>query len=139
MDTVLGSEMTTKLAAIRYELNLKCGKVESLIAEIDKVLGNGSEETQTPTSIPGSPFQAAVEPGRTHSKRDSIIQQALRQLQRGPYGTRDLLNALAQEGYPIKGKRPIQTLYGILHKDMKSAKPRVKRSKDGLWQEIRNN
>lgn len=132
MNAVLGSELTTKLEEIRSELSRHRDTAASLVSEIDKVIGNGSEETQTPST------------NLSHSKEDvpsripkgrSIIQQVLEILNDGRhlYTTPALLKELAARGHAVRGKRPIQTLYGVLHKDMKSPAPRVVRSDDGYW------
>jgi hypothetical protein len=48
--------------------------------------------------------------------------------------TREILRALETIKCPVKGKRPIQTLYGILYKDSKSKHPRVRRNSKGNWE-----
>ena len=54
----------------------------------------------------------------------------------GPMKTPQLLDEMKKRGHPVKGKRPIQTLYGVLSKDAKSAKPRVIRDAKGRWKAV---
>jgi hypothetical protein len=50
--------------------------------------------------------------------------------------TRELLIYLEEFKCPVKGKRPIQTLYGILYKESKSKHPRVRRNEKGNWEAV---
>lgn len=132
MNAVLGVELTRKLEGLRADLCLHREAADSLLREIERVLGNGISCPLPihPSSMPIPPEDAAKAPG---DKKVAIITQVLKLLHRGPYKTAELLTVLAEKGLQVKGKRPIQTLYGILHKDMKSSNPRVKRSKGGFW------
>jgi hypothetical protein len=149
MNAVLGTEMTTRLKGLRSDLCQHRDIADSLVKEIDKVLTNGTSRNPTLHSKPASLLKAASQKAKPISlaapnlkprrSRTGIIQNVLKLLVRGRYSTPELLKELEAEGQAVKGKRPIQTLYGILHKDMKSSNPRVTRTKDGHWQIIRTN
>lgn len=147
MSTILGTELTGRLEGLRAELCTHRNAADSLISGIDKVLRRVRKNPALHTR-PSLIESAAKRPGQSNMAMDApkpkrlrtaIMEHALKRLSEGPYRTPDLLKLLKDDGCEVKGKRPIQTLYGVLHKDMKSANPRVTRSKDGLWQKVQTN
>lgn len=69
-----------------------------------------------------------------NEKPSTIIDAAVAVLMAwGPRKTPDIMHYMAVGGMEVKGKRPIQTLYGVLRRNALSAHPRVKRNNKGLW------
>lgn len=84
--------------------------------------------------LPQTPSPLALVPNQ------SIIESAVTILQTlGPQRTPDLLALMQKHGRPVNGKRPIQTLTGVLSKDKKSVHPRVRRTATGFWTAINKN
>ena len=142
MAAELGTDIISRLEGMRADLCRRRDSDNSLIREIDKVLATGPRPL--PITRPKSETRARIRlPKPTEHQgrksREGIIQFALKRLAEEPYRTPELLKVLAEDGHPVKGKRPIQTLYGILHKDLKSGNPRVERTKAGFWRISKTN
>lgn len=68
------------------------------------------------------------------TKRKTIIGAAVSILKTwGPQRTPGIIVLLEGNGIKIKGKRPIQTLYGVMRRNAISVHPLVRRNKKGYW------
>lgn len=130
MITLIGSqEVKGKAISLRDDLIQEQNRIGSFIGEIDRFFGSDIDLTGS-LQKEQNPFI----PINMKMTKIAIIQTVIEILNvRGPAKTPELLKILSETGHTVQGKRPIQTLYGVLHKDMKSANPRVRRSEDGFW------
>jgi hypothetical protein len=102
---------------------------------LDKLIGAVEEYVDMPDTSQVGQTHPNPKPAREKAKGTAVIQSVIEVLEtRGPLETPKILEALTATGITVNGKRPIQTLYGILYKDAKSKTPRVKRSDNGHWQ-----
>jgi hypothetical protein len=108
----------------------------SLLAErnrLDKLISAVEEYVDAPEPYQGGDPHPNPVPARK-VKGTAVIHSVIDILKsRGPLETPQILEALTVSGTKVRGKRPIQTLYGILYKDARSKTKRVMRSQDGKW------
>ena len=134
MNTVLAPEAISRIQTIKKDLLKKSGEIDAALSHIDQILGNGD----TASSTSNKPVQHRRPKRQTkkaavpREKRSGIMQATVELLAKGPLSTPDILKQLTESGHVVNGKRAIQTITGILHKDAKNAAPRVVR-KDKLW------
>ena len=130
-------DLAQSLVSIRDELSCRVRKMTDLIRSIEYFIDD-------PVKLE-APYMVAALPGKTQGEKPaapghdkSTVENARDLILAGGGNrglpTREILKALATIKRPVKGKRPIQTLYGILYKDSKSKHPRVKRNEKGNWE-----
>lgn len=135
MATVLGSELVTRIKGLRVDLCKVRDDAGFLVTGIDKLLESGKRTANPILQDSASRMRRLTiqKAAKSEGKTSGIVQEVLALLESdGPASTPSILTKLAERGHNVKGKRPIQTLYGVLHKDSKSATPRIRR-KGKLW------
>jgi len=138
-------DLAKSLAAIRVELSARVSKMSDLIRSIEYFIDD-PEKLEAPSAVTSWPDgKVYTIPGKPKEKKQSSPGPAKSTVENardliltvgGTLGmpTREILKELAAIKRPVKGKRPIQTLYGILYKDSKSKHPRVRRNEKGYWE-----
>jgi hypothetical protein len=142
--TVLAPDLKRALQSTKCQLLDARDRTDALIDAIDKFLHtNGAYPIPDAFLAPPSIGPTAGTKSKGNGKEKvrpphlGIAETVVQLLSaKGPMRTPDILKALVEVGSPAGGKRPIQTLYGILHKDAKSQKPRFKRTSRGLWRTV---
>jgi|GEM_PF-2771849 hypothetical protein len=135
------SDIRTCIEQSRKILMEERGRIDLAIRGLESFLSSNGAGNALPMAEDMSATIRWSKPrvlkGVGSKKPASIADKVMAMLiSRGPMKTNDILAALEKQGEPVKGTRPIQTLYGILYKDSKSGSPRVRRLKSGAWMTV---
>ena len=130
------TDLAKSLAAIRGELSVRVSKMTDLIRSIEYFIEDPNK-LEAPYVVAALPVKDQAKKDEAPSSENSTVENVRRILLKADVRglpTRELLIFLEELKCPVKGKRPIQTLYGILYKDSKSKHPRVRRNDMGNWE-----
>lgn len=135
------TDLASSLTAIRGELSVRIQKMMDLIRAIEYFIDD-PRKLEAPYMITPLPGKTQEKNPGTPGPENSTVENAriLIATFSGRDGaglkTAEILQLMEKSKCSVKGKRPIQTLYGILYKDSKSKHPRVRRTKDGYWEAV---